>query len=153
MRAALVPDLAELLRDARAAGLALELQSAYRSYEYQERTFASWVRQEGREAALATSARPGHSEHQLGTAIDLRSAGGPAPWSLADWGRTPEGAWLAQHAWRYGFVMSYPAGARGSTCYAYEPWHWRWVGRDLAARVAHEDRVLRDVLWELRDGR
>ena len=153
VRAAVVPDLEALLRDAKVAGHALELQSAFRSFTYQARTFESWVRLEGREAALATSARAGHSEHQLGTVVDLRSAGGPAPWDVEDWARTPEGAWVARNAWRYGFVMSYPEGARARSCYAYEPWHWRWVGRETAARVHREDLVLRDALWERRDGR
>ena len=151
VRDVIVPDLAALVRDAAAAGHPLELQSAFRSYEYQARTFASWVRQDGRDAALATSARAGHSEHQLGTTVDLRSAGGPAPWNVDDWARTPAGAWIVANAPRYGFVMSYGRDARDRTCYAYEPWHWRWVGRNIAARVQREGRPLREVLWELRD--
>lgn len=150
VREVLVPSLAEMLLNAAADGHPLELQSAFRSHDYQARTFDSWVRQQGRERALATSARAGHSEHQLGTAIDLRSAGGPAPWDHEDWARTPEGAWLKANAWRYGFVMSYPRGARERSCYAYEPWHWRWVGRELAERVHREDLLLREALWELR---
>jgi D-alanyl-D-alanine carboxypeptidase len=148
VRAAMVPDLTALREAAAAAGVRLELQSAFRSYAYQARTFASWVDLEGREAALATSARPGHSEHQLGTAVDLRSAGGPAPWDLQDWGTTPEGAWMREHAWRYGFVMSYPPGARERSCYAYEPWHWRWVGRELAADIHAGGLLPRAALWE-----
>ncbi len=85
-------------------------------------------------SALATSARPGHSEHQLGLAIDFKTAGGAAAWRYADWARTREGAWLARNAWRYGFVMSYPAGKRSLTCYAYEPWHYRYVGRTSQGR-------------------
>ena len=148
VRAAIVPDLAALREAAAADGARLELQSAYRSYAYQARTFASWVDLQGREAALATSARPGHSEHQLGTAIDLRSAGGPAPWDLDDWGATPEGTWMREHAWRYGFVMSYPRGARERSCYAFEPWHWRWVGRELAAEIHARGLLPRAALWE-----
>lgn len=151
VRAALVPDLRELLDAAAADGVALELQSAFRSFAYQERTFAYWVEANGYDAALATSARPGHSEHQLGTAIDLRSAGGPAPWDLADWAATEEGGWMRDHGWRYGFVLSYPAGAERRSCYAYEPWHWRWVGRELAARIHAEGALPREALWELRD--
>jgi D-alanyl-D-alanine carboxypeptidase len=149
VRAVIVPDLAALREAAAAAGAWLELQSAYRSYGYQERVFASWVEVDGREAALATSARPGHSEHQLGTAVDLRSAGGPAPWDVEDWGATPEGAWLREHAWRFGFVMSYPPDARARSCYAYEPWHWRWVGRELAAEIHARGLLPREALWEV----
>lgn len=150
LRAVVVPDLRALLAAAEADGVALELQSAFRDHAYQARTFAHWVSVDGYEKALATSARAGHSEHQLGTAIDLRSAGGPAPWNLADWATTPEGAWMAANGWRFGFVLSYPAGAEDRSCYAYEPWHWRWVGRDVAARIQERGLVPRELLWEVR---
>lgn len=148
VRSVIVEDLAALRVAAERAGHRLEVQSAYRSFAYQERTFASWVEAEGYASALATSARAGHSEHQLGTAVDLRSAGGPAPWRLADWAETPEGAWVAEHAWRFGFVISYPRGERARSCYAYEPWHLRWVGRAMAADVHRSGRPLRALLWE-----
>ena len=83
----------------------------------------------GYAAALKSSARAGHSEHQLGTTVDFRSYGGSAPWYYADWGRSKAGAWLKSNAWKYGFVMSYPKGKTTLTCYAYEPWHYRYVGR------------------------
>lgn len=150
LRAVVVPDLRALLAAAAADGVALELQSAFRDHAYQARTFAHWVSVDGYEKALVTSARPGHSEHQLGTAIDLRSAGGPAPWDLDDWATTPEGAWMAANGWRFGFVLSYPSGAEARSCYAYEPWHWRWVGRDLAGRIQEHGLVPRELLWEVR---
>src|SRR5690606_6379983 len=105
IRELVVDDLAALRQAAEAAGNPVEIQSAYRSYSYQEQTFAYWVAQDGREAALASSARPGHSEHQLGTALDFRSAGGPAAWDLADWGETEAGAWMLANAWQFGFVL------------------------------------------------
>jgi D-alanyl-D-alanine carboxypeptidase len=148
IRAVVVPDLTALREAAEAAGVPLEVQSAYRSYAYQERTFAYWVELQGYDAALRTSARPGHSEHQLGTAVDLRARGGRAPWDLDDFGATPTGRWLRENAWRYGFVMSYPPGEEARSCYAYEPWHWRWVGRELASDVHRDGRVLRELLWE-----
>ncbi|MBA4169012.1 MAG: D-alanyl-D-alanine carboxypeptidase family protein, partial [Chloroflexi bacterium] len=64
----------------------------------------TWVGVGGYEQALRTSARAGHSEHQLGTAIDVTSEGGQAPWEYADWASTPAGTWMADNAWRYGFV-------------------------------------------------
>lgn len=148
IRAAVIPDLRALREAAAAAGVPVDVQSAYRSYAYQERTFAYWVDLQGYEAAVRVSARPGHSEHQLGTAIDLRALGGAAPWDLDDFGATPTGRWLIEHAHRFGFVMSYPNGAETRSCYAYEPWHWRWVGREFAARAHGSDRVLRELLWE-----
>lgn len=101
----------------------------------------------GYEYALRTSARPGHSEHQLGTTVDVTSAGGAPPWNYSDWAATPAGAWMAANAWRYGFVMSYPRGSFATVCYDYEPWHYRYVGRDVAARMVAGGLTLREWLW------
>lgn len=147
VRALLIDDLQALLRAAEAAGAPLEIQSAYRSFDYQERVFGSWVERDGVEAALRSSARPGHSEHQLGTTLDFRSAGGRAPWELADWADTPAGAWLAANGWRYGFVMSYPKGLEDETCYIYEPWHYRYLGRERAGDLRRSGLTLRRYLW------
>ena len=148
VRSVALPDLREMVRAGRAAGVQLAVQSAYRSYALQVATFAGWVARAGRAEALRFSARPGHSEHQLGTAIDFRSAGGPEPWNH-DWARTPEGAWLAANAWRYGWVMSYPRGARAKSCYGYEPWHYRYVGRALAGEIHASGLTPRVYLWRL----
>jgi zinc D-Ala-D-Ala carboxypeptidase len=147
VRAIVLDDLRALRQAAEAAGLTLEVQSAYRSFSYQRQVFAGWVERLGEAQALRVSARPGHSEHQLGTAIDLRSRGGPAPWDLDDWGRTPEGAWLLENAHRFGFVLSYPQGEEDRTCYDYEPWHYRWLGRERAALVHASGEPLRAWLW------
>ena len=148
LRSLVMPDLKALLRAAEAAGMGLEVQSAYRSYGYQKQTFDYWTAQDGYDAALKSSARPGHSEHQLGTALDFRSADGPPAWDLDDWATTPEGAWLQEHAAEFGFVMSYPKGKEALTCYIYEPWHYRYVGREEAAAVAASGLTLREWLWE-----
>jgi D-alanyl-D-alanine carboxypeptidase len=149
LRSLAIGDLAAMAADARANGTPIKLVSGYRSYTQQQATFDYWVSVGGYKQALRTSARPGHSEHQLGTVIDVTSEGGPAPWDYADWATTPAGAWMAANAWKYGFVMSYPRGAYDQSCYDYEPWHYRYVGRDLAARIAGSGRVPRLVLWEL----
>jgi len=149
LRALVAADLREMAAAARAAGAPIRLVSGYRSHAQQQATFDYWVGVGGYEAALRTSARAGHSEHQLGTVIDVTSEGGAAPWEYADWAATPAGAWMASNAWRYGFVMSYPRGAFDVTCYDYEPWHYRYVGRDLAARIAGSGLAPRQVIWEL----
>ena len=136
VRAVVVDDLRALREAAAAAGVQLAVQSGYRSEAYQERVHEGWRAALGAERAALVSARPGHSEHQLGTAIDLRSADGPPAWDLDDWATTPEGGWVADHALAFGFVVSYPRDALASACYDYEPWHLRWVGRDVAARYA-----------------
>jgi D-alanyl-D-alanine carboxypeptidase len=149
LRSFVAAELREMAAAARAAGAPIALVSGYRSFTQQQATFDYWVGVGGYEQALRTSARAGHSEHQLGTAIDVTSEGGAAPWEYADWATTPAGAWMAANAWRYGFVMSYPAGGFDRTCYDYEPWHYRYVGRDLAARIVGDGRTPREVLWEL----
>lgn len=149
LRSIVIADLAALAAEARANGTPIKLVSGYRSYAQQQATFDYWVSVGGYKQALRTSARAGHSEHQLGTVIDVTSDGGAAPWEYADWATTPAGAWMAANAWRYGFVMSYPRGAYDQSCYDYEPWHYRYVGRDLAAHIAGSGRVPRLVLWEL----
>lgn len=149
MRGFVIEDLRALRDAALAAGHPLAVQSAYRSYSYQDRTFNYWVNLQGRQAALLSSARPGHSEHQLGTAVDFRSANGPPAWDLADWADTPAGAWTVANAWRYGFALSYPKNTQEITCYIYEPWHYRYVGRELAAQLQARGITLREWLWEL----
>ncbi|HET6379667.1 MAG TPA: M15 family metallopeptidase [candidate division Zixibacteria bacterium] len=149
IRSVILADLSAMVADARAAGAPLGVQSAYRSYSQQASTFQYWVNLVGYEQALRTSARAGHSEHQLGTTLDFKSAGGPPPWEYADWASTPAGAWMKANAWKYGFVMSYPAGAFAHTCYDYEPWHYRYVGRELAARIHASGLTPRQVLWAL----
>lgn len=145
----MLDDLRDMAQAAEADGAALAVQSAYRSYAYQVRTYQGWVDQSNEKQARTVSARPGHSEHQLGTSLDLRSADdATAPWAFDDWATTPAGAWLADHAWEHGFVMSYPKGERGETCYAYEPWHFRYVGRDVAAAIHESGMTPRRYLWE-----
>lgn len=112
-------------------GLGLRVISAYRSHDTQAGTYDWWVRHNGRAAADATSARPGHSEHQTGLAVDLDSTSGGCYLDQC-FGQTDEGRWVAAHAHEFGFVISYPEGARETTGYAYEPWHVRYVGPRVA---------------------
>lgn len=148
VRSFVVSDLKALADAARANGTPISVVSGFRSYTQQQSTFDYWVGVGGYAQALRTSARPGHSEHQLGTTLDFTSAGGSAPWDYADWAATPAGGWMKANAWRYGFVMSYPAGAFATTGYDYEPWHYRYVGRDVAAAVRASGVPLRQYLWE-----
>jgi zinc D-Ala-D-Ala carboxypeptidase len=147
IRSIAVSDLKSMVAAASADGARLAVQSAYRSYTGQVLTFNGWVRSVGYNEALKTSARPGHSEHQLGTAIDFRSVGGGSPWNYPDWAKTTEGAWLAANAWSFGWVMSYPSGTSPVSCYRYEPWHYRYVGRTTAAAVHAAGGTLRQWLW------
>ena len=122
LRAPVIPDLAAMIEAARLDGILLDISSSYRSYDYQDRLFAYWVDQLGQEEAERVSARPGTSQHQLGTTMDF----GSVSEEFAD---VPAGRWLAAHAWRFGFSLSYPDGMESITGYAYEPWHFRWISR------------------------
>jgi len=145
VRAIAVPDLTALREAAARDGVTLAVFSGYRSYAEQKATLDHWVQVGGYEGALRTSARAGHSEHQLGTALDL-GTGPKAPWEEPQFASGPAGRWLATHATEYGFVLSYPEGKERVTCYAFEPWHFRWVGRDVAARVKASGLTLREFL-------
>jgi zinc D-Ala-D-Ala carboxypeptidase len=148
VRAVVIDDLRAMAAAARKAGKGIAVRSAYRSYSQQQAVFNGWVAKSGYEQALLYSARPGHSEHQLGTTIDFRSSASTTPpWGYADWATTPSGAWMQDNAWKYGWVNSYPKGKTGQVCYGYEPWHWRYIGRDLAKEVHESGLTLRKFLW------
>jgi zinc D-Ala-D-Ala carboxypeptidase len=141
-------DLKAMAAAARAAGAPIAVQSGYRSYGTQKRTFDYWVSQLGYSEALRVSARPGHSEHQLGTSLDFRSATSTrAPWDYYDWSTTKAGYWMKLNAWRYGFVMSYPKGKYWKTGYDYEPWHYRYVGRARAKAIRYSGLTPREWFW------
>jgi len=147
LRSLVIPHLAALAAAAAAAGHPIAVQSAYRSYQTQVTTFKYWVSVDGYAYALKSSARPGHSEHQLGTTLDIRAKGGKAPWDYQDWASTPTGAWVNANAWRFGFALSYPKGYASQTCYMYEPWHFRYLGLDEAKAVHEGGLTTRAFLW------
>jgi LAS superfamily LD-carboxypeptidase LdcB len=146
VRAVMADDLKAMSDAAVAAGNPIGVHSPYRSYATQVTVFNHWVDVHGYTRALQLSARPGHSEHQLGLAVDFRSDP-PVATLQGSWGATPAGKWMRNHAWEYGFVMSYPKGKIGTVCYDYEPWHFRYVGRQLAAQVHASGLTLRQYLW------
>lgn len=148
VRRRVVDDLAALALAARNHGTPLKVVSGYRNYQQQKYLYEREVRNKGLEAGRLLVARPGHSEHHMGTAIDVGSATNTtAAWKYQDWAETPAGKWLKNNAWRYGFLMSYPKGRQDVTCYQYEPWHYRYVGREIAADVAASGLTLREYLW------
>lgn len=115
-----------------ASGMDIRVTSGYRSYSQQVTTFNYWVSVLGYAEASRVSAQAGHSEHQLGATVDLSTA--EVGWDLVEsFGGTGAGQWLAANAHLYGFVLSYPNGAESVTGYAYEPWHFRYIGVAEAA--------------------
>ena len=133
VRALVVLDLDALGYAARKDGVDLAVESVYRSYDDQRRTFDSLVAAYGRAFALESAARPGHSEHQLGTTLDFDG----------------DDAWLSENAWRFGFVLSYPADRSPErTCYKAESWHYRYFGRDRAEAIHASGLSPREWLWQ-----
>ncbi|MGB3374125.1 MAG: M15 family metallopeptidase [Microbacterium sp.] len=131
------PEAAEALNRmadaARAAGVGeIGINNAYRSYRLQQTTHASIVRTDGPEEADARSARPGHSEHQTGFAVDVVACD-PGCGEIGRFAGTAQSEWVAEHAWEHGFIVRYESGATGTTGYIPEPWHLRYIGPELAA--------------------
>lgn len=145
IRQIIAEDLGQLRQAAEDNDTPLGLISAYRSYSYQTGLYDNEVEQEGEEQAQQSTARPGHSEHQLGTVVDLLAAGSQD--LNQAFAETETGKWLAENAATYGFVISYPDLPRERTCYNFEPWHLRYVGRDLAPTIRDSEQVPRE--WML----
>ncbi len=120
-------------------GISLFIVSGFRSYSTQTSLYWGYVARRGMELADTFSARPGHSEHQTGLAMDLNS--------ISDYfGETAEGRWLAEHAHEYGFILRYPKGKSDITGYKYEPWHFRYIGEDMAKEVFESGLTLEEFL-------
>lgn len=146
LRKAAADAMAALINAATDAGFTLKVRSAYRSYAQQQVVFNYWVSVDGYDQAVRVSAEPGHSEHQLGTAADVTSASSGYGFDYFD--GTPDAAWLAANCWKFGYIVSYPAGTESITGYAYEPWHFRYVGTDVAARVKASGLTLHQFLLQ-----
>lgn len=143
MRSQAASALEQMFAAAASAGYQLVANSTYRSYQTQVETFNYWVSVDGLEYAERTSARPGHSEHQLGTVADVGTASGHY---LEDFTGTPEAAWLDANCYKYGFIVSYPPGTESITGYASEPWHVRYLGVGTASQVHASGKTLHQFL-------
>lgn len=121
---------------AAAEGVNFGIISAYRDYNTQVALYNKYVNRDGQEAADTYSARPGHSEHQTGLAVDFDDGG--ACYLDTCFESTSAGQWLATNAYKYGFVLRYPNGKDGITGFMYEPWHFRYVGVELATEMHNQ---------------
>lgn len=120
-------------------GLYLYIISGYRSYWTQASTYNYFVNDRGKAQADRVSARPGHSEHQSGLAIDVNT-------TANSFAGTPEAIWLEKNCWKYGFVIRYPKGKEAITGYIYEPWHVRYLGKENAKKVYDSGLCLEEYL-------
>jgi D-alanyl-D-alanine carboxypeptidase len=137
--------LHQLLDDAQKDGINLYKISGYRSYPTQVKLYDSYAKRDGKKAADKYSARPGYSEHQTGLTFDL--GGKNSDKNLyASFGKTKEGQWIANNAYKYGFIVRYPKGKEKITGYQYEPWHIRYLGKDKATKVHKSGKTLEEYV-------
>ena len=141
--------LEDMFSAAKEEGLYLRAVSGYRSYGQQASIHERKVQLKGKKEALRVSAPPGCSEHQLGLAMDL----GPKKniQLTAAFAKTPEGQWVAENCWRFGFIIRYKAEWEDVTGYAYEPWHIRFVGKEHAKVIYQLDIPFETYIAQLRE--
>ena len=122
-------DAFEIMRkDAASEGINLRVISGYRSYSTQNAIYNRYVNRDGVATADTYSARAGYSEHQSGLAADINSL-------EQTFINTPEGKWLSENCYKYGFIIRYPHNKELLTGYMYEPWHIRYIGKDIAKKL------------------
>lgn len=143
MRPEAAQALEELFAGAAQAGQTLFATSGFRSYSVQNAIFQRKVEKTG-ESNPKSVAPPGYSEHQTGLAMDIEGATTKNTGLTEAFGESPEGLWVAEHCWEYGFIIRYPKDKIKITGYVYEPWHLRYIGREAAAQM-HE---LGDITFE-----
>jgi zinc D-Ala-D-Ala carboxypeptidase len=143
MRKEAANELEHLFEGAKEDGVTLLGVSAYRSYQTQKTLFERYVAKDGYEKARTYSAVPGTSEHQTGLSIDVTGGNGKCP-AESCFAGTKEAIWLEQHAANYGYIIRYPKGKDAITGYTYEPWHLRYVGKDIAIEVSTKSMTLEE---------
>lgn len=121
---------------AQAEGYYLMINSSYRSYADQEAVYNNYKKSSGERYADSIAARPGASEHQTGLAIDIFSKTNTNRESFKD---SPEAKWLADNAYKFGFILRFPEDKVNVTGYSYEAWHFRYVGKDIAKYIYEND--------------
>lgn len=136
-----MPFLKRMVEAAEDDDVTVDVASAYRSFDEQSSLKGSYSVTYGTTAANSFSADQGYSEHQLGTAVDLTSPENGGSLTAA-FDQTEAFEWLSENAYRYGFIMSYP---KGNAYYVYEPWHWRFVGEDLARKLHKNGKNFYDL--------
>lgn len=144
--------LRDFLAAGRAAGMDLEVASAWRDWATQETLFEDKVnrvmsetgleREQAEEIAADEVARPGTSEHQLGLTVDIIS--NDYPWLDEGWADTAEAAWLEEHCAEYGFILRYPPDKSELTGIIWEPWHFRYVGKEAAVYIMENGLCLEE---------
>lgn len=130
----------KMSKKAKTEGFDIIAVSTYRSYEYQEKLYNNYVIDKGKYYADLASARPGHSEHQTGLAVDVANS----TLDYDNFESTKEFIWMKNNAYKYGFILRYPKAKFHITGFKYEPWHYRYVGVDIATYIHKNNLTLEE---------
>ena len=136
----------KMAHDAEIEGYTLRAISTYRTLEYQENLYNNYMKKDGKEKADTYSARPGYSEHHTGLAIDLDNK----KLSYTNFENTKEFNWMMDNAYKYGFILRYPKDST-ITGYIYEPWHYRYVGLEVAKYIKEHNITFEEYYYEFLD--
>ena len=131
-----------LSRDALVLGYRIVAISAFRDFDYQKRLYNYYVEEKGKKYADNCSARAGHSEHQTGLAVDVEGSNH----DYNEFEETIEFEWMSKNAYKYGFILRYPKGKEKITGFKYEPWHYRYVGVDVATYIFENNLTLEEYI-------
>jgi D-alanyl-D-alanine carboxypeptidase len=140
-------DFKKMANDIEKEDMHIRIVSAYRSYNYQDNLYNNYLKYDSKEKVDTYSARAGYSEHQTGLAIDIDN-------TLVDYNRfhiTQEFTWMQNNAYKYGFILRYPLGKEHITGYKYEPWHYRYVGKDIAKYIYNSGLTYEEYYYEFID--
>ncbi len=135
----------KLSEDASKLGYRIVAVSAYRDYNYQNELFNYYVKEKGLNYALECSAKPGHSEHQTGLALDVEGSNK----DYDNFENSKEFIWMKDNAHKYGFILRYPKGKENITGFKYEPWHYRYVGNDIAKYIYENNLTLEEYFKKI----
>ena len=139
LRSVAYNSLLKMIDSAKKDNIDLFVVSAYRTWEKQNSLFNNSQGAHGLKHALLYSAKPGHSEHQLGLAVDLNSTN-------ESFSNTKEYEWLRENAYKYGFIERYPKGKESITGYGYEPWHYRYLGEKITTKMLKDNITYEEYL-------
>ena len=129
-----------MAKKAKEEGFTLVAVSTYRSYDYQEKLYNNYVLDKGFYYADLASARPGHSEHQTGLAVDVANS----TLDYDNFENTKEFIWMKENSYKYGFILRYPKAKFDITGFKYEPWHYRYVGTNVSNYIYKNNLTLEE---------
>lgn len=129
-----------LSENAKKEGYTIIAVSTYRPYEYQKKLYQEYVSTMGSDYAEHCSAKAGHSEHQTGLAVDVEGSNH----DYDDFENSKEFMWMKENAHLFGFILRYPKGKTNITGFKYEPWHYRYVGIEVAKTIYEENLTLEE---------